>query len=96
MEYLSKICLETKVGEVDYQVFFKKESDSIDCSKLSNNSKENIAIKNLVETILKNIIKANNHVINFGDSTFFDYYDIESCGYKKNGKFRMDIPHQFY
>ena len=81
-----KICLETKVGEVDYQVFFKKESDSIDCSKLSNNSKENIAIKNLVETILKNIIKANNHVINFGDSTFFDYYDIESCGHKKKWK----------
>ena len=29
---------------------------------------------------------ANNHVIKFGDSTFYDYYDIESCGLKKKCK----------
>jgi len=81
-----KICLETKVGEVEYQVLFKKESNFVDCSKVIDKSKENIKIKNLVENILKYIIMANNHVIKFGDSTFYDYYDIESCGFKKKCK----------
>ena len=81
-----KICLETKVGEIEYQVIFKKESNDIDLSKVIDRSKENIKIKNFVENILKSIIMANNHVIKFGDSTFFDYYDIESCGFKKKCK----------
>ena len=81
-----KICLEVKVEEIEYKVVFKKESDNVDCSKIINKSKENIKVKSLVEYILKNIIMANNHVIKFGDSTFFDYYDIESCGFKKKSK----------
>ena len=81
-----KICLETKVGEIEYQVMFKKESNDINLSKVIDKSKESIKIKNFVENILKNIIMANNHVIKFGDSTFFDYYDVESCGFKKNCK----------
>ena len=81
-----KICLETKVGEIEYQVIFKKESNDINLSKVIDKSKENIKIKNFVENILKNIIMANNHVIKFGDSTFFDYYDIETCGFKRKCK----------
>ena len=81
-----KITLEAKVNEIDYQVIFKKESNNIDCSKVFDKSKENVKVKNLVEYILRNIITANNHVIKFGDSTFYDYYDIESCGFKKKSK----------
>ena len=81
-----KICLETKIGETDYQVIFKKESNNVDCSKVTDKSKDNIKVKNFVENILKNIIMANNHVIKFGDSSFYDYYDIESCGFKKKSK----------
>ena len=81
-----KICLETKVGEIEYQVIFKKVSNEVDCSKVIDKSKDNIKVKMLVENILKNIIMANNHVIKFSDSTFYDYYDIESCGFKKKSK----------
>ena len=81
-----KICLETKIGETDYQVIFKKESNNVDCSKVTDKSKDNIKVKNFVENILKSIIMANNHVIKFGDSSFYDYYDIESCGFKKKSK----------
>lgn len=81
-----KLCLETKVGEIEYQVIFKKELNDINLTNVVDKSKDNLKIKNLVENILKNIIMANNHVIKFGDSTFFDYYDIESCGFKKKCK----------
>ena len=81
-----KVTLETKVGEIDYKVLFKKESNIVDCSKVTDKSKENIKVKSLVENILKNIIMANNHVIKFGDSSFYDYYDVESCGFKKKSK----------
>ena len=82
----AKVSLEAKVGEINYQVIFKKESDMVDLSKVTDKSKENIKIKILVENILKNIIMANNHVIKFGDSSFYDYYDVESCGFKKKSK----------
>ena len=81
-----KITLETKVEDVEYQVIFKRESNIVDCTKVTDKSKESIKVKNLVENILKYIIMANNHVIKFGDSTFYDYYDIESCGFKKKYK----------
>jgi hypothetical protein len=51
---------------------------------MTDKSKENIKVNSLVENILKNIIMANNHVIKFGDSSFFDYYDVESCEKKQN------------
>ena len=81
-----KIRIETKVKDVEYQVIFKKELNDIDCTKIINKSKENIKVRNLIENILKNIIMANNHVIKFSDATFYDYYDIETCGSKKKCK----------
>ena len=81
-----KIRIETKVQDIEYQVIFKKELNDIDCSKIIDKSKDNIKVKNLVENILKSIIIANNHVIKFSDQTFYDYYDIESCGSKKKCK----------
>ena len=81
-----KIRIETKVQDIEYQVIFKKESNDIDCSKIIDKSKDNIKVKSLVENILKSIIMANNHVIKFSDQTFYDYYDIETCGSKKKCK----------
>ena len=81
-----KISLETKVNDINYEVIFTKVLNNIDCSKVINKSKEDIRIKIFVENILKNIISANNHVIKFGDSSFFDYYDVESCPFKKKCK----------
>ena len=81
-----KICIETKVKDVEYQVYFRKELNDLDCSKIIDKSKDSIKVKNLVENIVKNIIMANNHVIKFGNTTFYDYYDIESCLFKKKYK----------
>ena len=81
-----KIILETKVNDIEYKIIFNKILNNIDCSKIINKSKDDIKIKIFVENILKNIINANNHVIKFGDSSFFDYYDVESCPFKKKYK----------
>ena len=79
-----KIILETKFNEKEYQVIFTKVSNNLDCTKI--NHKNEIKVKKFLENIIKNIISANNHIIKFGDSLFYDYYDIESCPFNKRYK----------
>ena len=79
-----KIILETKYNEKEYQVIFTKVSNNLDCTKIIH--KNEIKVKKFLENIIKNIISANNHIIKFGDSLFYDYYDIESCPFNKRYK----------
>ena len=82
-----KITLETKVLDVEYQVIFKKISNEFNCEKIENNSQDDIRKKKIfVENIIRNIITANNHIIKFNDGAFYDYYDIETCPFKKKCK----------
>ena len=82
-----KITLETKVSDVEYQVIFKKISNEFNCEKIENNSQGGIRKKKIfVENIIRNIITANNHIIKFNDGAFYDYYDIETCPFKKKCK----------
>ena len=82
-----KITLETKVSDVEYQVIFKKISNEFNCEKIENNSQDEIRKKKIfVENIIRNIITANNHIIKFNDGAFYDYYDIETCPFKKKCK----------
>ena len=81
-----KITLETKVGETEYQVIFKKVSNNLDLTKIVHKSQNDIKVKIFVENILRNIITANNHIIKFNDGAFYDYFDVESCPFKKKCK----------
>ena len=81
-----KITLETKLGEIEYQVIFNKISNNLDCSKIIHKSQNDIRTKIFVENVIKNIITANNHIIKFSDGAFYDYYDIESVPFKKRYK----------
>ena len=82
-----KITLETKVSDVEYQVIFKKISNEFNCEKIEHNFQDDIRKKKIfVENIIRNIITANNHIIKFNDGAFYDYYDIETCPFKKKCK----------
>ena len=78
----SKITLETKYSDIDYQVIFTKVSDNFNCEKINQITKDDIRKKIFVENIIKNIITANNHIIKFNDGAFYDYYDIETCPFR--------------
>ena len=82
----SKITLETKYSDIEYQVIFTKISDNFNCEKITNKTQDDIRKKIFVENIIKNIITANNHIIKFNDGAFYDYYDIETCPFKKKCK----------
>ena len=82
----SKITLETKYSDIDYQVIFTKVSDNFNCEKINQRTQDDIRKKIFVENIIKNIITANNHIIKFNDGAFYDYYDIETCPFKKKCK----------
>ena len=81
-----KITLETKYNDVEYQVIFTKVSNQLDCTKIVHNTQDEKKIKIFVENIIKSIITSNNHIVRFGDSAFYDYYDVESCPFKKRCK----------
>ena len=81
-----KITLETKFNDKEYQVIFTKVYNNIDCTKISHNNHDEKKIKIFIENIIKNIITSNNHIIKFGDSNFYDYYDVESCPFRKRCK----------
>lgn len=81
---IEKLNLETRIKEVLYKVTFVKTSNFIDCSKITTRTYENLKIKGFLESMIRNIIFANNHVVRFSDRTFFDYFDCEKL--VKGGK----------
>ena len=81
-----KIYLETKVDSIQYKIQIDLTKNVINCRNIRTRCKDNIKIKNLMETLVKNIIFANNHIVKFDDGSFYDYFDLETFGRDGKGK----------
>ena len=81
-----KISLETKVDSTLYKIQIVLTKNVINCRNIRTRCKDNIKIKNLMETLVKSIIFANNHIVKFADGSFYDYFDLETFGRDGKGK----------
>ena len=75
-----KVSLETKVDEVLYKITFDKTPNVINCRNINKKTADNIKIRNFLETIVKNLFMANNHMVRFDDRSFYDYNSASSFG----------------
>ena len=75
-----KVSLETKVDEVLYKITFDKTPNVINCRNINKKTVDNIKIRNFLETIVKNLFMANNHMVRFDDRSFYDYHSASSFG----------------
>ena len=73
-----QISLEKRIKNILYKLTFVRTSNYIDCTKITTHSIENLKLKTFFESMIKNIIYANNHVVRFDNRTFYDYYDSEN------------------
>ena len=80
-----KISLETNMDGSLYKATFIKTQNFIDCRNINTKSRDHIKIKNLIETLLKNILYSNNHIVKFDDRSFYDWKDVENFGQDKKG-----------
>ena len=81
-----KISLEANLDGALYKVIFDKTQNIIDCRNIKTKSKDHIKIKNVIETLIKNILYSNNHIVRFDDRSFYDYNDAETFGQDHKGK----------
>lgn len=81
-----KIVLESSVENTLYRAQFVMTKNTIDCRNIRSRTKDHIKIKNLIEILVKNIIYSNNHIVKFDDSSFYDYFDVETFGRDGKGK----------
>ena len=81
-----KVVLETTVETILYKIQFVLTKNTINCRNIDKRCKDNIKIKNLMETLVKNIIYSNNHIVKFDDRSFYDYFDLETFGQNGKGK----------
>ena len=81
-----KFVLETKLEETLYKIQFVLTKNTIDCRNICTRTKDNIKIKNIIETLIKNILQSNNHIVKFDDRSFYDYFDVETFGRDGKGK----------
>jgi aubergine-like protein len=82
-----KIVLETTVENTLYKAQFVLTQNIINCRNINKRCRDHIKIKNLMETLVKTIIFANNHIVKFDKSSFFDYFDFEAFG--RDGKSKI-------
>ena len=75
-----KVVLETKIDETLYTVTFDRTSNYVNCRNINTKTRDNIKVKSFVESIIKNIFMANNHVVRFDDRSFYDYHEAVSFG----------------
>ena len=75
-----KVSLETKIDEVLYKVTFDKTPNEINCRNINKKTADNIKIRNFLETIIKNLFMANNHMVRFNDRSFYDYFSASPFG----------------
>ena len=68
-----KVSLETKIDDTLYKVTFEKTSNSVNCRNINTKTRDSIKVKNFLESIIKNIFMANNHIVRFDDRSFYDY-----------------------
>ena len=75
-----KVSVETKIEDTLYKVTFDKTPNSINCRNINTKTKDNIKIKSFLESLIKNIFMANNHMVRFDDRSFYNYHDSNSLG----------------
>ena len=75
-----KVSLETKIDDVLYKVTFDRTSNSVNCRNINKKTKDNIKVKSFLESVIKNIFMANNHMVRFDDRSFYDYQNSTSFG----------------
>ena len=75
-----KVSLETKIDELLYKVTFDKTPNVINCRNINKKTPDNIKIRNFLETIVKNLFMANNHMVRFDDRSFYDYHSASPFG----------------
>ena len=78
-----KVSLETKIDDVLYKVTFDRTSNSVNCRNINKKTKDNIKVKSFLESVIKNIFMANNHMVRFDDRSFYDYQN--SINFGKSG-----------
>ena len=75
-----KVSLETTVDDILYKVTFDRTSNSVNCRNINTKTRDNIKVKSFIESVIKNIFMANNHIVRFDDRSFYDYNNPASFG----------------
>ena len=75
-----KVSLETTVDDVLYKVTFDRTSNFVNCRNINSKTRDNIKIKSFLESVIKNIFMANNHMVRFDDRSFYDYKEATPFG----------------
>ena len=75
-----KVSIETKVDDVLYKVTFDRTSNFVNCRNINTKTKDNIKVKSFLESVIKNIFMANNHMVRFDDRSFYDYKNAQAFG----------------
>ena len=75
-----KVSLETTIGNILYKVTFVRTLNSVDCRNINTKTRDNIKVKSFIESVIKNIFMANNHMVRFDDRSFYDYNNPSEFG----------------
>ena len=75
-----KVSIEVTVDNVLYKVTFDRTSNSVNCRNINSKTRDNIKVKSFLESVIKNIFMANNHMVRFDDRSFYDYNNCSEFG----------------
>ena len=75
-----KVSLETTIDNILYKVTFDRTSNFVNCRNINTKTKDNIKVKGFLESVIKNIFMANNHMVRFDNGSFFDYSNPQVFG----------------
>ena len=79
-----KVSIETKIDDVLYKITFVRTSNEVNCRNINTRTRDNIKIKSFLESVIKNIFMANNHMVRFDDRSFYDYRNSAEFGNSKS------------
>ena len=68
-----KVTMEYKLDDILYKVTFEKTSNEVNCRNINSRTRDNFKVKSFIESVIKNIFMANNHIVRFDDRSFYDY-----------------------
>ena len=78
-----KVSIEVTIDNILYKVTFDKTSNFVNCREINTKTRDNIKVKSFLESVIKNIFMANNHIVRFDNRSFYDYYNPSQLG--RNG-----------
>ena len=86
-----EITYDSNGGQVNlpYKITIEKTKNEINLSNIQTNDSFSIKIKNFIEVILKNIISANNGIVRFNKSHYYDYFNVTQL--PDTGKKKIEI-----